>query len=755
MALAYWAHKELESGVPVDRLIRQVVEGHHSWAVLALAGALALEEEQASATILPIATAQRLWKMDLARAAQEPLRGIDLLGFGDLNRLTGDHEEAMNYIRSRTSRYRDIRSLAPLFVLSSDGGLRAAFQERLAQFPTDLPYEYEEERGNSSLEARLREEAEHWAGLGEASNYRASHTPDSEQIMVEYESHIPLSDAIRKRTEEAGASLDEYRIAGWARKSLQTGAPDTFSTLKAALAFAQKRDTPTLFDHLTPSGGGMTQSAVSGVAACVLLLGTPSAEHKAWALDVMRRVEAMQEERDTFGGTNIPWHSAFHLIEVLREDLQKPETQKYAATRLFKLCLHPNAKVAHTALATLLNSPDVVIAWNATVLASDLWHHCEPILRRNGKRDYSTQREKEAAAVARALAMLANGTMAVPGPLPAPWTPRRQRGYTVLDEDDFDIEQEQIIRFDYGAAEKTIRALPVDTFCDSEVYKEPFLAYVRDLVEWTAKRFTPEDRTADLDRPRRRERVLLNQWPDRLGELLSRIVPYVGIEEMRTNYLGPFLKLDDENSLEVTSYFTESVVCRHLLDAPLIIPNTIPVLQLCIDQLLADPIFRRNGYRAGEVHGFGLPRMIKSFLVVPLSEPTPGAARFANGEWNDLPIVFPLINRLVGGCGWAPYVMDSFLTMAERAGLSYPIDAFVTLVTKVLTELGGNADGWVGTMIPARISGVIQVLADGNYPLSPARATALLRLLDMLIDLGDRRSAALEESETFRAIQIR
>jgi hypothetical protein len=50
-------------------------------------------------------------------------------------------------------------------------------------------------------------------------------------------------------------------------------------------------------------------------------------------------------------------------------------------------------------------------------------------------------------------------------------------------------------------------------------------------------------------------------------------------------------------------------------------------------------------------------------------------------------------------------------------------------------------------------TGVVQVLADGSYPLAPARATALLQLLDMLIDLGDRRAAALEESETFRATQ--
>ena len=753
MALAYWAHKKLESGVSVDDLIRQVVEGHQSFAVLALAGALALERDQASAAILPIATAQRLWKMDMARAAQEPMRGIDLFGFRDLNRLTRDKEAATNYLKSRSSRYREIRSLAPLFALSSDEDLRAAFHERLAQFPADLPYEYEEERGVGSLEARLQEEAKQWAGLGDASNYRASRMPDGERVMVEYESPIPLSDSKRQSVQDAGMSLNEYEIAAWADKSLQAGALDPSSTLETAFAFVKTRDSPTLFDHLTPAGGGMTQSAVSGVAACVLLLGDPSPEDKEWTLDVMRRVEDMGEERRHTGGGNIPWHPAFHLIAMLRADLNKPEMQDNAAKRLFRLCVHPNTKVAHAALATLLNSPKVATAWNATVLASDLWHYFVPILRGSSERDYSQQREAQRTAVSRAVARLANGTMTVPGPLPAPWASRRQRGRATFDEGDFDSEPEQIVSFDYRAAGEIIRAFPIDTFCRSEVYKGPFLTHVKDLVDWTAGQFTPQDETPDLGRPRRREHALLDQWPARLGELLSRIVPYVDVEEMRTNYIGPFLQPDDENGLEVTAHFAESIVYRHVFDGPVITPNAISLLQLCIDQVLADPIFWRGSYRAGEVHGFDRPRMIKALLFVPLDQPAPGAARFANGDWSDLPIVLPLVDKFVGECGWAPYVMDTFLTLAERAGLSYPIDPFLNLMKRVLTELGDNADGWVGTMMPARIAGVIQTLADANYPLSAARATASLHVLDMLIDLGDRRAAALETSETFRATQ--
>ena len=757
MALAHWAHKELDRGVPPDELIRQVVEGHESWAVLALAVTLALEAGHASLTTLPIASTQRLWRMDMARATPAPTLGIDPFGIGELTRLTGDKEQAMNYLKSRRSRRFDIRSLAPLFSLSPDEELRSTYRDQLARFPVNLPFDYEEERSNGGLEAALREDAEQWAGLGEPSNYRRTPIPDSERVIIEYASPIALPETRRESLEQTETWLREYEIADWATKSLNEGIPDSSSSLEAALTFVKGRDTPTLFDHLAPAGGRKTQTAVAGVAACALLLGSPTPEDEAWAWNVMRRVETMREDREDFGGSNMPWHPAFRLIAVLRANVQTSTTRKDGAARLFQLCLHPNENIARRALATVLNAPDIEIAWNATVLASDLWHRHDPIISRNGKRDHLAQREAERCAVSRALERLENERMEVPRPLPTAWTPRRRRGGggPIFDYEyhDGEGEQEPIVAFDYSAAEKIILELPVDAFCQSDVYKEHLLAFVDDLTDWTATRFNPADETSEAGGRRRREAAHLNLWPSRLGDLFARIAPYVEFEKMRTRYLGPFLDQDDENGFEVTSHFAEAMVCRQVLDATVIGPNCIPLLQLCVDRIVADPTFERRSHRAGQVHGFDLPRMVKSLLFVPLEKPATGAQRFANGNWSDLPMVLPIIDRLVSECGWAPKVMESFLTMAERAELSYPIDAFIALMTKVLTKLGDNADGWVGTAIASRIAGVIQTLADGNYPLAGAQASALLRLLDMLIDLGDRRAAALEESETFRLTQ--
>lgn len=56
-------------------------------------------------------------------------------------------------------------------------------------------------------------------------------------------------------------------------------------------------------------------------------------------------------------------------------------------------------------------------------------------------------------------------------------------------------------------------------------------------------------------------------------------------------------------------------------------------------------------------------------------------------------------------------------------------------------------------MLPARTAATVQRLADANFPLRVDQTHELLKVLDALIDLGDRRSAALEQTETFRSVQ--
>ena len=76
--------------------------------------------------------------------------------------------------------------------------LRERFGEALARFPADLPYEIEEHRNNTTVQKYLKEQAEQWAGFGDADNYRKQKAgPD--RLLISYESPKPLSSEQEKR----------------------------------------------------------------------------------------------------------------------------------------------------------------------------------------------------------------------------------------------------------------------------------------------------------------------------------------------------------------------------------------------------------------------------------------------------------------------------------------------------------------------------------------------------------------------------
>jgi hypothetical protein len=115
-------------------------------------------------------------------------------------------------------------------------------------------------------------------------------------------------------------------------------------------------------------------------------------------------------------------------------------------------------------------------------------------------------------------------------------------------------------------------------------------------------------------------------------------------------------------------------------------------------------------------------------------------------------MVIPLVTQLVAATGWSPYVMQQFLTLCERAGSAYPLDAFAVQANTVLNWPANTKSAWTGTTLPARTAATVQRLAYANFPLRTDPARSLLRILDALIDLGDRRSAALEQDEAFPGV---
>ena len=103
--------------------------------------------------------------------------------------------------------------------------------------------------------------------------------------------------------------------------------------------------------------------------------------------------------------------------------------------------------------------------------------------------------------------------------------------------------------------------------------------------------------------------------------------------------------------------------------------------------------------------------------------------------------------------GWVPFVAQQYIALCERAAINYPADAFADHILAQIAE-GRLPTDWKGTSIPAGIAGLVQAHANRQHPLPVELARKLLQVLDALVDLGDRRSAALQLSEAFRGVRL-
>lgn len=743
LSLAHWAHKQIEGGRATDDVVREVVESCESYAVLGLALTLAHETWTVSDTTLSLTTCQRLWEHDLARVVQAPTRDIEIPAFGLIDRLKGDKAEAKKYLAGRPSNQRDVRQLAMLFALSSDENIREQFRAALAAFPEDLPFEFEEERSDTGIAAGLREKAERWAGLGDSVNYRR--WEDEKQAYIQYEPPGGTTPVQEKRLADATTYLHEQAVLGWATRYLETGAPRDGMTLAGAIAFARDKDTPKLFKQRLDVGNHTAQSVVSVVAACVMRYGDDDAANRDWALGVLSRVETMKELPDQFEGAHIPWHPANHLVVALSELRKRNPTDGKLVERLLALTSHPLDDVAKLAKFALLRDPDIAVSWIVAQLCFDQALSYRPIIRRDGRRDRTTEKKAYAKAQERAKRRLNHNTVEAFDALPDPWakSSTRRKGRAWEDENNW-VDPDPY--FYSKEVADLAGEFPLEAWLHSSRTCSLLESALEQWVRWTGEKLMPAGKEHNVSDRAAADTL---EWSRALGDMLARVAPLLD-KSLMARLIAPFL-VEGDAALAVLARFTDRLVCRHVLDAAVIPDGAIELLEVCLERALQDRVFRR-GWRAGELHGFDLPQILDALLFVNV-ESAPLSARFVNGDWSQIAIIMPLVSRIVEQIGWSTAVAGRFLTLCERAGTAYPMALFADQANAILRVTGLDQERWAGTFLPARMASVVRRLAEANYPLEQDTAKRLLTVLDGLVDLGDRRSAALEQSEAFRRVQ--
>lgn len=650
--------------------------------------------------------------------------------------LTGEQAQASSFLKTRKSRKRNVRQLAMAFAMTSDDQLGMRFRAALSAFPTNLPYEYEEDHADSQTIRRLKDTAAQWAGQGSLDNYRAVETQPG-LTEISYESPVPLDEDQQARREEAAAFLHASHVLEWATRSLEQNALQSSLSLAEAIAFATEHDADDMFAVRLDVGDHAVQSAISSIAACAIRFGAEIGQDIEWAWQVMDRVWNMKER--PLNGSQVPWHPFNHLIAALVHQRSTGDSDAQACIALINLTAHPLEGISALAFAGLLRDDNLAITWLTAQLAMRMAIRRRSAWSPDSGHDHTADQISREQSLQLALTFdLAQQPSLFPV-VPKAWEQLTRH----LEEGSEEVLRDPDPFFDWRFAASIFKFFPVERWCASDQYRPLWQSALAGLVGWTASRLIPPKAAGRKRHPEEYE------WHNSLGHLCARSAPNVDEQWFTDVCLEPYL-VPERNAMHMLSRIAQSLTIRHVVDTDCIPPSTLPQLELCAERLINDRAF--SGHNDGSVHDNALSRLISALFFVEITG-APGAKRFANGNWSEIAIIMPLISRIMSSVGWSSFVMGKFLTLCERAANAYPLDAFIHQVATALESLQLAQGSWAGTTLPARIAAVVQRLADRHYPLGQDQSLGLLRILDALIDLGDRRSSALEQSEAFREVR--
>ncbi|GJL63375.1 MAG: hypothetical protein NPIRA04_20290 [Nitrospirales bacterium] len=760
LALESWVFNELENGKSPDHIIETVVKGHHSVAALGIAVSILLHTNHITEVTLQLISCQWLWHADLHRlAAEQSNSSSSLIGFNNTP-LHKTHIEAMQKSNQLAVRRSELRQLTPLFVLSSEMRIRDHAQKAIENFPSELPFIYEEEKGDKQQCDALKATAENWAEWGHQENYTTKpHPKDKSLSVIQLENPKLNEPEAISALERHEKMTHELILWNWVNKTFQTGKIPGDFKLSQAIDSAKQIDNPELFQgRNTGETSDLKLGAIAGIAAIALCIRDLSTKcERDWAREVIGRAFDTPEIQDHWSSSSIiPWHPCIFVARALAGEIKANQNSDESKQQLMRLAGHPLEQVSLEAIRCIFDcwDADSRFAWTGLDLAIKLsiGSRKHGVRSAYGYDPAYDQTNRESAISTAITSNLGKGDYAKLTSLPTAWVyaPRENLYSKRQDQEPTWQDPDIFWRWDY--APKVLKLAPIAKIMSDERLRPHFLDLCDQLLEWTLERINPswmEDKRARRDR----SKIELLEWRHDLASILAFVSSHLSAAEVYDRFLEKFFKLDDELCMSFLATFVDHFICIQILDSQDISSETIKIIDICIDRTLKDDTFRRSGYKDSEVYGFDMPNLIRSLLFIQVSD-APGSWRFANGDWKDVDKIIPFVSKFIEVAGWKPLVADSFLTLCERSSESYPSAIFADQVFSILKDEILLPTGWNGAALPARIAGLIQIFAERDYPLPIETAQQFLHILDFLVDMGDRRSAALQQSEAFKDVQI-
>jgi hypothetical protein len=299
--------------------------------------------------------------------------------------------------------------------------------------------------------------------------------------------------------------------------------------------------------------------------------------------------------------------------------------------------------------------------------------------------------------------------------------------------------------FRHDLAARVIRHAPIKSIVQAQEAKELLLRLADRLLAWTISANPPERRGGRrVSKP-----TPPYEWTRLFMTWLASLCSVLPADLALSRYINVTLAIDDDDAcFELLDSFVDHFVCQQIHDAETLSPGTLVIVKAIADRVAAADwgwdATRLNGNLTRQKH-----TILKALFLVNVAQ-APGARRFANGNWSDIGVVIPTLDKLLESIAGVTGGLLYFLNLAERSIDHFPADALADTLTSFLKAQEEKPAALRSISAPERMAAIVQTLATREHPLSESLRAKLLTLLDMLVELGDRRSAALLGSEWFK-----
>ena len=290
-----------------------------------------------------------------------------------------------------------------------------------------------------------------------------------------------------------------------------------------------------------------------------------------------------------------------------------------------------------------------------------------------------------------------------------------------------------------------LKQLPIEDLLQTD-FKEELLGFIESLINWAIE-LTEPSWAEEYDF--KGNRGSFYDFMDALGNIISMICSKLPFSETYHRFVEPILALKTQEGWKLIEPLI-GYCSSNLYDELIVSEDIIKILQKCLDRFLQIEELNKDSYRVSRFELFK-NNILETLMFTRITQFN-GAKRFANENWSEINLILPIIDKLVREAGWVGVVMQNFVQLCESAKKDYPAELFADQVLTVIST--PKLVGWQGSTLYSRLAELVQFFAARDNPLNLQTGQKLLRIIDWLIDQGDRRSASLQQSELFRSIKV-